>query len=96
MIGFKSLFVGLLVAQAVVGELDLSDNIFIQHMISARAAPFRAPTYLPPVENLVCHGQDVCVQASQCVSGYFSVDIGVAKRVSFLIEISDFKVQCYS
>lgn len=86
MIGLKSLIVGLVLAHVAVADLDLSDNVFIQHMISSRAAPFSAPTYLPPAEKLVCHGGDVCVQSSECLNGYFSTELAYTKRVSLLNE----------
>lgn len=94
MIGLKSLIVGLVLAHVAVADLDLSDNVYLQHMISSRAAPFKAPTYLPPVENLVCHRGDVCVQASECVDGHFSTELAYTKQVSvfFLINSSIFKV----
>lgn len=91
MIGFKSLIVGLFLAHVAVADLDLSDNVFIQHMISNRAAPFSAPTYLPPDQNLVCHGGDVCVQASECVNGYFSAELAYTKRVSFFNKFLNFQ-----
>lgn len=91
MIGLKSLIVGLVLAHVAVADLDLSDNVFIQHMISSRAAPFSAPTYLPPAENLVCHGGDVCVQASECLNGYFSTELAYTKRVSLLNKFFSFQ-----
>ncbi|EDW61774.1 inactive serine protease scarface isoform X2 [Drosophila virilis] len=48
-------------------------NPFLHHaVISRQAAPFQAPTYLPPLEQLKCANGQQCVRQDQCQNGYFS------------------------
>ncbi|KAL5288917.1 hypothetical protein ACFFRR_009238 [Megaselia abdita] len=48
--------------------IDLSDNVFLKHMISSRASGFEGPQYLPPK----CERGEYCVTKSSCKNGYFT------------------------
>lgn len=58
--------------------VDLSNNIFLRHMISSRAAGFEGPQYLPPK----CERNEYCVTKSLCNNGYFTGQIPNSLDVS--------------
>ncbi|EDW01151.1 inactive serine protease scarface [Drosophila grimshawi] len=54
-------------------SVNPASNVFLHHaVISRQAAPFQAPTYLPPLEQLRCTNGQQCVRLDQCQNGYFS------------------------
>ncbi|XP_055387830.1 inactive serine protease scarface isoform X2 [Condylostylus longicornis] len=68
--------------QAHINQIDMLSNPFLSHAISSRAAGFRGPQYLPPVEKpqLICNGQEVCVKKNQCAGGSFTQQNLVSSR----------------
>lgn len=48
--------------------IDLTDNVFLKHMISSRASGFEGPQYLPPK----CERGEYCVTNNLCRNGYFT------------------------
>lgn len=59
--------------------IDLTDNIFLKHMISSRASGFEGPQYLPPK----CERGEYCVAKSSCQNGYFTGPTPNAQAVSY-------------
>lgn len=58
--------------------VDLSNNVFLKHMISSRATGFEGPQYLPPK----CERNEYCVTKSLCKNGYFTGQIPNSQAVS--------------
>lgn len=58
--------------------IDLTDNVFLKHMISSRASGFEGPQYLPPK----CERGEFCVAKGSCQNGYFTGPTPNAQLVS--------------
>lgn len=58
--------------------IDLSNNLFLKHMISSRATGFEGPQYLPPK----CERGEYCVTNSLCKNGYFTGQTPNSQAVS--------------